>query len=93
MPDDKRGRERAGRRKEQQLIEREIEREVEVAQGERDFYTPMVATYRVDWDPDNPREIRCEGFEELVHGVVLFDSEGHEIAYISQENIVSITPE
>ena len=90
MPDDKRGRERSGRRKRRQLIEREIQRERAVEQGERDFYTPMEASYRVNWDPENPRTIRCEGFEELVHGVVLFDSDERKIAYIPHDNLIEI---
>ena len=53
----------------------------------------MKVVYMVDWNRETPRTMRCEGFEELEYGVVLYDADGEEIGYVSHENLVAIEPE
>lgn len=93
MADTKRGRERSGRGKQRQYRLREIEDDVAALReaGPTTFETPMVASYTVLPD-EEPVRMECWGFEELGYGVVLYDEDGEELAYLSHESVVAIEP-
>lgn len=53
----------------------------------------MKVIYQAEWSDHSPRTIHCDAFEEFEHGVVLYDVEDEQIAYIPHDRLLVIEPE